>query len=292
MLKFLRRSPFIYLISFLFLFNCSNEKSNDPYQDPGVLQRSLSNLPTIVTEISSETAHYKPMFGAGDENSTIVNSIKRSGYLSIDPQGSSSTVNYGREEIVYYVLNGTGQLHYNEQVIPISKDDFFYMPIEVEHSFSNNRESSLNLFVFGYEIPIETDRELISELKIANGGDVPWIILDSHGPSVTYQLLMGTTESTRDRLATAYQVRSLFTMDFLPEGTNKPHRHANQEEIYIMLQGHGDMVTGESPDGEEILTPVVTGDAFFFSKNTLVGFYSRTELGEKNARILAIRHNY
>ena len=42
-------------------------------------------------------------------------------------------------------------------------------------------------------------------------------------PSVT--TVMGTTKSTRDKLAAANQMASLFIMDFAPGGTNIPHHH-------------------------------------------------------------------
>jgi hypothetical protein len=34
---------------------------------------------------------------------------------------------------------------------------------------------------------------------------------------------------------------------------------------------------------------VKEGDAFYFSPNTLIGFYSATKEGEEHARILAVR---
>jgi hypothetical protein len=35
--------------------------------------------------------------------------------------------------------------------------------------------------------------------------------------------------------------------------------------------------------------PVKEGDAFYFSPNTLIGFYSGTKEGEEHVRILAVR---
>ena len=89
-------------------------------------------------------------------------------------------------------------------------------------------------------------------------------------------------------------------MDFKPGGTNKPHRHAQAEEMYFVLQGHGEMVAGVrggpgAPDslgatgGASKRYPVEAGDAFFFTADSPVGFYSGNEEGEAPARILAIR---
>jgi oxalate decarboxylase/phosphoglucose isomerase-like protein (cupin superfamily) len=78
-------------------------------------------------------------------------------------------------------------------------------------------------------------------------------------------------------------------MDFAPGGTNIPHRHANEEEVYFVLNGEGEMVAGETTDGKEMRYPAKEGDAYFFAPNTLIGFYSNTKEGEKHARILAVR---
>jgi hypothetical protein len=59
-----------------------------------------------------------------------------------------------------------------------------------------------------------------------------------------------------------------------------------------MLQGKGEMVAGETPEGEPRRYPVKAGDAFFFSRNSLVGFYSETQEGEPHVRILAVRSKY
>ena len=79
---------------------------------------------------------------------------------------------------------------------------------------------------------------------MASADDVQLQVLASHGPTTQFKLLLGTTKSTRDKLAAAQQINSLFLMDFAPGGTNIPHRHAKEEEIYYILRGYGDMVAG------------------------------------------------
>jgi glyoxylate utilization-related uncharacterized protein len=103
---------------------------------------------------------------------------------------------------------------------------------------------------------------------------------------------LGTTESTRDKLAAACQVTSLFIMDFAAGGTNNPHRHDNEEEVYLILRGHGDIVAGEKTDSAEFRHSSVEGDVYFFSPKTLIGFYSGNNQEEEHARILAIRFKY
>jgi quercetin dioxygenase-like cupin family protein len=129
-------------------------------------------------------------------------------------------------------------------------------------------------------------------MMIANADEVKFQVLGSHGPTTTFQLLMGTTLSTRDRLASASRVSSLFVMDFAAGGTNIPHRHDDEEEIYYILRGKGDIVAGETSEGKEHRHPSQAGDAYFFSPGTLIGFYSGNAEGDEHARILAVRFRY
>jgi len=265
-------------------------------QDPptGHLKRSIDTLSAVSMEISTESAHYKPIFGAGDAEAEMVKGAKRFGYLQITQGGKSEKINYGREELVYYVLEGEGILHHGDQDVAIRKNDFFYVPINIEHGFSTQAQSTLNIIVMGYEVPEEVEVDQTATIELASADEVAFQTLEqlNHGPTSRFQLLLGTTQSTRDRLATAYQVNSLFVIDFDHGGTNIPHRHKKEEEIYFVLQGSGDMVAGETPEGEPKRYPVKAGDAFFFSRNCLVGFYSGTQEGEEHARILAVRSKY
>jgi hypothetical protein len=126
----------------------------------------------------------------------------------------------------------------------------------------------------------------------ASAGEVPFQVLGYHGPTTTFQLLLGTTLSTRDRLAAASRVSSLFVMDFAPGGTNIPHRHNDEEEIYLLIRGKGDIVAGQKPDSTELRHTSSRGDAWFFSPGCLIGFYSGNGENEEHARILAVRFRY
>lgn len=257
------------------------------------LKRSISNIPEVSIDISTQSAHYKPMFGVGDNNSGIIKAISRYGNLTIDPGGSSNMVAYIDEELIVFVLDGTGILNYGKEKVPVSKNDFMYIPVGTKFGISNPRERSLSVIVMGFKIFPGTVIKPTSQLMIANTDEVSFQVLGQHGPTTTFQLLMGTTESIRDKLASAYQVTSLFIMDFAAEGTNIPHSHNKEEEIYFILKGRGDIVAGrEISDSTEIRHPSKEGDAYFFSPNTLIGFYSGNKEGEEHARILAIRFKY
>jgi mannose-6-phosphate isomerase-like protein (cupin superfamily) len=101
-------------------------------------------------------------------------------------------------------------------------------------------------------------------------------------------LLVGPRGATRDAIDDAYVVTSLFLMDFAPGGTNFPHHHETAEEIYLVLDGQGDMVAGSGMDGVEGRYPAKAGDAYYFRANCTVGFYNQNKPGAK-AHILAVR---
>jgi mannose-6-phosphate isomerase-like protein (cupin superfamily) len=261
-------------------------------QSPAFLKRTLSEISVKQADLSGAGALYKPIFGAGDSEPEAIQGVARFGYLAVDSGGMSNIVKYDGEEQILFILEGTGNLHYGNSTVPVTKNDFIYIPVGVSHGLSNPRERTLKVIVMGFKIPDVTKIIPTPRLMIANADEVPLQILGQHGPTTQFRLLMGTTESKRDRLAAAYLVNSLFIMDFAAGGTNIPHRHPREEEIYYVLRGEGEMVAGETADGKEVRYPAKEGDAFFFAPRTLIGFYSATKEGEEHALILAVRSRY
>jgi len=80
-------------------------------------------------------------------------------------------------------------------------------------------------------------------------------------------------------------------MDFAPGGTNIPHNHPAEEEMYLLVRGSGDMVAGRDAAGKDVRHPVTQGAAFFFKPGTQVGYYSNAKEGEAHDLILAVRSN-
>jgi mannose-6-phosphate isomerase-like protein (cupin superfamily) len=275
----------IYLLSVVILSFTTTSESQ-------YLKRSLLPAAEVRMELSAPTAHYFPLFGKGDDSSSLVKGLIRYGNLILDPLGNSETTEFQGEEQVLYVLEGTGMITCNKVTVPFGMNDFIYIPAGSRLSFSNPRERKLSLLLMGFRmIPGDTIKPS-SEMMIANADEVKFQVLGYHGPTTTFQLLMGTTLSTRDRLAAASRVSSLFVMDFAAGGTNIPHRHDDEEEIYYILRGRGDIVAGETSEGKEFRHSSKAGDAYFFSPKTLIGFYSGNSEYEEHARILAVRFRY
>jgi len=257
--------------------------------EPAFLRRSVGQIHEQSIDLSSATARYKPVFGVGDPNAGDVKGVVQFGELTVEPAGGSKMARYEDAEGVFFILEGSGILRYGQETVPIKQNDFVYLPVGVEHGISNPSQKPLRLLVMGFKIPAGMEVSPTPQCTMANADDVPLQVLPSHGPTTQFKLLMGTTQSKRDKLAAAQQVNSLFLMDFAAGGTNIPHRHNKEEEIYYVLRGHGDMVAGSDAAKKEMRYPSKEGDSFYFPSGTLIGFYSGCKEAEEHAQILAVR---
>lgn len=252
--------------------------------DPTFLRRHLPDVAAKAGDVTTDSCQYKPLFGAGDAETTIVRGVARFGEITVAPGGRSKAVSYPMEEQVYVFMEGSGVLHYGAESAPVRKHDFLYLPAGVEHSLANPSSAPLRLFVMGFKLPESAAPP--PKLLIANYDDVKKQTVGGHPDSVVYQLMLGDVSSKRDRLAAGHVVTSLYVMEFEPGGTNFPHHHDAEEEIYVLLDGQGEMVAGSGTNGIEARFPATPGDAYFFRLNCTVGFYNAAQTP---AHILAVR---
>jgi len=253
--------------------------------DPTFLRRSLSDAVDKSSDVSSPACHYKPLFGEGDG---IIRGIARFGQMTVAAGGSSKAVTYPREEQVYFIAEGAGELLYGDQKVPVRKNDFMYLPAGVSHGLANGGSAPLRAIVMGFKLPAGV-ADGPAKPMVANTADVKKQVVGNHPPSTHYQLMIGDTRSTRDKIAAAHVLTSLFIMEITPGGTNQPHHHDREEEIYLLLDGTGDMVAGGGVNGVEGRHPSKPGDTYFFRLNCTVGFYNT---GATTAHILALRSLY
>jgi len=253
--------------------------------DPTFLRGSLGSAIEKKSDVTTASAHYKPLFEAGG----IVRGVARFSEIQVDPGGASATVNYPREEQIYLVLEGTGAAVYENEKVPLKRYDFLYLPPGVPHGLANSTRDPLRVLVIGYRIPADMAIQKPAGPQIANINDVKQQVVGNHPPSTLYRLLLGDTKSKRDRIAAGHVVTSLFVMDMAPGGTNFPHHHDTEEEIYLILDGSGEMVAGGGTDGVEGKHQAKAGDAYFLRLNATVGFYNTAS---KPAQVLAVRSLY
>lgn len=256
--------------------------------DPTWLHRYVPDL-NQGGDLSATTCRYKPIFGEGDSQSRTLVSVARFEEITLEAHGTCQSSLYDREEEIYFVLKGKGDLHYGDKTYAMRANDFTYLPPGVKHFIGNSSDREAQVLVMGFKIPLSVSIATpASEPKIVNMDDVKEENVEGHPTSVLYKLLLGPRTGKRDAIDDAYVVTSLFWMDFAPGGTNFPHHHETAEEIYLVLEGEGVMVAGGGMDGIEGRHPAKAGDAYYFRQNCTVGFYNQKKPGAK-AYILAVR---
>jgi mannose-6-phosphate isomerase-like protein (cupin superfamily) len=284
-----KRRAFLF-IALLTGFSCASLLHADQRNiDPTFLYRNTSAVGEKKSDLTTRTCHYKPLFGNGDSDTSALVGVARYGEVVIDPNGACVTVQYPDEDQVYVVLDGNGSVRYGNEMVSLDKEDYLYLPATIPHALSNRSASPLTVVVMGFRTQgFEKTQPPAQPLK-ANIEDVPTRTVDGHPSSALFRLLMGDSESKRDRLAAGSVLTSLFLMEIAPGGTNFPHHHEREEEIYLVLSGHGVMVAGGGMDGIAGRHPAKAGDAYFFRLNCTVGYYSADNV---KSRILAVRSWY
>ncbi len=275
------------LLCLVLLISC-DFWAQDRKVDPTWLHRYLPQLNTAKVGLSSESCHYQAIFGEGDADRGNLRSVSRFGEVTIDPEGSCQSGSYDREEELYFVIRGDATLRYGDQTFGMRANDFTYLPPGKSHSLANRTERPVQVIVMGFKIPSKISLRVPAPVKIVNMDDLKEETVGGHPTSVLYKLLAGPRSGKRDAIDDAYVVTSLFWMDFAPGGTNFPHHHETAEEIYLVIDGEGDMVAGGGTDGIEGRHPAKAGDAYYFRSNCTVGFYNQNKPGAK-AHILAVR---
>ncbi len=270
------------------LLACSLRAQDRP-TDPTWLHRYVPDVTETKADLASPTCHYRPIFGEGDKDNRSLQTVMRFGEITLDAHGNCQPVVYDRQEEIYFVVEGAGMLHYQDEVQALRKHDFTYLPPGAKHSISNDSEQPVRVLVMGFKIPASISIALpMQHGKVASLEDAKEETVSGHPNSVLYKLLIGLHTGKRDLIDEAYMMDSFFWMDFAPGGTNWPHHHPAAEEIYLVIDGQGEMVAGGGTDGVEGRHAAKAGDAYYFRPNCTVGFYNQNKPGAK-AYILAVR---
>jgi mannose-6-phosphate isomerase-like protein (cupin superfamily) len=257
--------------------------------DPTFLHRNLAAVKEQAAELTTSGCRYKAVFGEGAANRSILVGMARFGEISVAANSACKTVDYPEEDQVYVVLDGNGLARYGSTDVELGKEDYLYLPATVPHTLKNTSSAGLRVIVMGFRTRGFPKAPLPSKPLKANIEDVPTQQVSGHPSSALYRLLMGDVESKRDRIAAGRVLTSLFLMEIAPGGTNFPHHHQREEEIYLLLEGHGEMVAGGGIEGIEGRHLAGPGDAYFFRLNCTVGYYSAPNV---KSRILAVRSWY
>jgi mannose-6-phosphate isomerase-like protein (cupin superfamily) len=281
--------PRIDRLALLSLLLAGGLQAQEGPVDPTWLHRYVPVLAETKAELSSQTCHYRAIFGEGDKENRSLQTVTRFGEVTLDAHGRCQATRYDRQEEIYFVVEGEGTLQYEDQAQELRRHDFTYLPPGAKHSIANNSDQPLRVLVMGFKI---TPSILIGapfpHPKVANLDNAKEETVSGHPASVLYKLLAGLRTGKRDLIDEAYVMDSFFWMDFAPGGTNWPHHHEAAEEIYLVIEGDGEMVAGSGMDGVAGRYPAKAGDAYYFRPNCTVGFYNQNKPGAKTY-ILAVR---
>lgn len=282
-----KRIKFYRLIFVLSVAACASAQERKV--DPTWLHRYVPEIAIAKADFATASCQYKPIFGEGDGENKILRSVVRFGQANVAPGGKCQPETYDRQEEIYFVVKGSAQLIYGSKQYPMRAGDFTYLGPGISHAIENSSAQELQVMVMSFRIPASTSLAAApTQPTIVNMDSLKEETVDGHPNSVLYKLMLGPRKGTRDAIDQAYVVTSLFWMDFAPGGTNFPHHHETAEEIYVLIDGEGEMVAGGGTDGIEGRHPAKPGDAYYFRANCTVGFYNQNKAGAK-AHILAVR---
>jgi len=259
------------ILMFLLLL-AQGVRTQERQTDPTWLHRYVPDLSETKAGLTSPTCHYRAIFGEGDKENRSLQTVTRFGEVSLDRYGNCQTVSYDRQEEIYFVVEGAGMLHYQNQVQALHQHDFTYLPPGAKHSIYNDSDQPLRVLVMGFKIPASISiGEPMSNAKVANLGEAREETVSGHPNSVLYKLLIGLHTGKRDLIDEAYVMNSFFWMDFAPGGTNWPHHHEAAEEIYLIMDGQGEIVAGGGTNGVEGRYAAKAGDARLLLSSQLHG---------------------
>src|SRR5689334_2331826 len=159
--------------------------------DPTFLRRHIPDVAPLPDDLTAgaKGSSYRPAFGVGDSQAKQLKGIARYGELTVAADGATAVVSYPAEEQIYYIVEGTATLLYEDEKAPVKKDDFMYLPPGVKHGIANASNLPVRLLVMGFKIPPGTKLAPTPKLMLANAADVGLVPVQGHGPTSLFKLL-------------------------------------------------------------------------------------------------------
>ena len=179
--------------------------------DPTFLYRDPATVKEKHSDITTATCHYKPLFGQGDSDTSVVVGVARYGEAIIDPKGECAPVQYPGEDQVYVILDGSASVKYETDTVPLKTEDYLYIPSTISHAASNPSAKPLTVLVMGFRTKGFEPTQLPPHPLHANIEDVPTNLVKGHPSSSLFRLLMGDVDSKRDRIAAGRVLTSSFS---------------------------------------------------------------------------------
>lgn len=100
-------------------------------------------------------------------------------------------------------------------------------------------------------------------MYVVNIKDVEKKVLGSHGETAKYQLIFGRGSE----YPITKSITSVWVMTIEPRGTNQPHFHEDEEQVYLIKSGEGTISVGDEKrrvkEGDVIYLPPKIAHAFY-----------------------------
>src|SRR5271163_2259943 len=95
-----RQHAAVFIALFALILCASQVHGDERTIDPTFLYRDTSTVREKTSDLTTATCHYKPLFGQGDTDTSVVVGIARYGEAVIDPNGVCAAVQYPEEDQV------------------------------------------------------------------------------------------------------------------------------------------------------------------------------------------------
>jgi len=169
----------------------------------------------------------------------ILKAINYLAYARLQPHNSTTPTRLNREQNVFYVVGGNGEISAGGKTAAIHKDIAFFVPENIEFLMTNTGDSDLTMYVVSEPVPdgftpakamLVTDETQVPVRTPMAASPYTLPGASGHWAHIVRDLFSRT-----DGLAT---IGDFITVDINPMTMGEPHPHnPGQEEIWTALDG-------------------------------------------------------
>jgi mannose-6-phosphate isomerase-like protein (cupin superfamily)/uncharacterized cupin superfamily protein len=176
---------------------------------------------------------------APPEPGAILKAVNYLAYGRLQPHNSTTPTRLNREQNVFYVVGGNGEISAGGKTAAIHKDIAFFIPENLDFTLTNTGDSELTMYVVSEPVPdgftpvkamLVTDETQVPVRTPMAASPYTLPGASGHWAHVVRDLFSRT-----DGLAT---IGDFITVDINPMTMGEPHPHnPGQEEIWTALDG-------------------------------------------------------
>lgn len=188
----------------------------------------------VLRDILTRGDNYAP-----PEPGAILKAINYLAYGRLAAHNSTLPTRLDREQNVFYVVGGTGEVSAGGKTAPLRKDIAFFIPENIEFTLTNTGDADLTMYVVSEPVP--DGFKPASAMLVTDETQVPVRTPMAASPftlpgaSGHWAHVVRDLFSRTDGLAT---IGDLITVDINPMTMGEPHPHnPGQEEIWTAIEG-------------------------------------------------------